>query len=47
MVTVCIISVHLVNYTDPFTRESKEYWNRAHEAETALTNGTWTQRQHN
>lgn len=31
----------------PFTRESKEYWNSAHEAETALTNRTWTQRQHN
>ena len=30
----------------PFTRESREYWDRAYKAEEALANGTWTQRQH-
>lgn len=30
----------------PFTRESREYWDRAYQAEEALEKGTWTQRQH-
>lgn len=29
----------------PFSRESNEYWPFRHEAETALENGTWTQKE--
>lgn len=28
----------------PFTRESREYWSRREQAETALAKGLWTQK---
>ncbi|MCW5631919.1 MAG: hypothetical protein KIT17_01150 [Rubrivivax sp.] len=39
---------YLGTYVDhePYSRESVEYWNTRKEAQDALVNGQWTQRQH-